>query len=161
MGADEYYWSPADFNSDGLVNFFDYALIAGAWLTIPTDEYYNDICDLIDNNCIDSSDLARFCEDWLWQTAWAKTFPFAYYQAMGRGMDKSMAESLGLTQDLFTSVSTRQDQPELTEKDLEEILKWLTDLWLTEDELRKMMTEDEWLKFIEQVLELAKQEIQY
>jgi hypothetical protein len=161
MGADEYYWSPADFNSDGLVNFFDYALIANVWLTTPTYQYYNDVYDLIDNDCIDSNDLARFCEDWLWQTAWAKTFPFAYYQAMGRGMDKSMAESLGFTQDLFTSVSAGQNQPELTAADIEEIIKWLYDLWLTEDQLRKMITADDWLKFIDQVIELAKQEIQY
>jgi len=55
----------------------------------------------------------------------------------------------------------KKGQPELDAADIEEIIKWLADLWLTEDELRKIMTEDEWLKFIEQVLELAKQEIQY
>jgi len=157
MGADEYYWSPADFNSDGLVNFFDYALIANVWLTTPNDvNYYDDVYDLIDNNCIDHNDLARFCEDWLWQTAWAKTFPFAY-ETMGR----SMGESLGLTQELFTSASAKQDQPELTAADIEDILKWLYKLWLTNEEVRKIISEDDWLKFVEEVIELAEQEIQY
>ena len=70
---------------------------------------------------------------------------------MGRGMDKSTAESLDLTQDLITTLSAKQPQSELTADDIEEIIKWLSELWLTEDELRKIMTEDEWLKFIESV----------
>ena len=146
IGADEYYWSPADFNSDGLVNFFDYALLSSAWLTDPNKQYYNEICDLVDNDRIDSNDLARFCEDWLWQTAWAKTFPFSYEK-----MGCSMGESLGLTQELFPSVSSKQEQPELTAVDIEEIIKWLEDLWLTNEEVRKIISEDDWLKFIELV----------
>jgi uncharacterized repeat protein (TIGR01451 family) len=150
MGADEYYWSPADFNSDGLVNFFDYAFFASAWQSDPNDPNYNEDCDLEDNNSIDSKDLARFCEDWLWQTAWAKTFPFAY-ETMGHSMGRSMAESPGLTQDLFVSVSAKQAQPELTAADIEEIIKWLEQLWLTDDQVRKVISEDDWLKFIELV----------
>ncbi|NIP55528.1 MAG: hypothetical protein GWN00_14405, partial [Aliifodinibius sp.] len=75
MGADEYYWSPADINSDGFVNFFDYAFFASAWQSDPNDPNYNEDCDLEDNNSIDYNDIALFCEDWLWQTAWAKAFP--------------------------------------------------------------------------------------
>ena len=48
-------------------------------------------------------------------------------------------------------IGAKQAQPELTDADIEEIIKWLVELWLTEDELRKMMSEDEWLKFIESV----------
>jgi len=153
MGADEYYWSPADFNTDGFVNFFDYAIFAGAWLTTPTNQYYNDICDLIDNDYIDSNDLARFCEDWLWQTAWAKAFPSAYDEGLGRSM------SMGMGEGFFPSIQAKQAQPELTAEDIEEILKWLEDLWLTNDEVRKMITEDEWLKFIESVKQAAKEQI--
>jgi predicted outer membrane repeat protein len=149
MGADEYYWSPADFNSDGFVNFFDYAFFASAWLTIPTDQYYNEICDLVDNNCIDSNDLARFCEDWLWQTAWAKAFPFSY----GRGMGKSMSMGEGF----FPSIQAKQARPELTAADIEQIIKWLAELWLIDDDVRKTISEDEWLKFIESVKQVLKQ----
>jgi len=35
--------------------------------------------------------------------------------------------------------------------DIEEILKWLEELWLTDEEVRKIISEDEWLKFIESV----------
>jgi hypothetical protein len=154
IGADEYYWSPADFNSDGIVNFFDYALLANVWLTTPVDLYYDDIYDLVDNNCIDSNDLGRFCEEWLWQTAWAKTFPFAYGQTMGTGLGMSQVvnRSLVVTQGLYPSVLTEVAQPEVIEVDIEVIKKWLIELWLTEDELRKMISEDEWFKFIESVV---------
>jgi len=159
MGADEYYWSPADFNSDGLVNFFDYSLFADAWQSEPNDYGYSDVYDFVDNNCIDSNDLARFCEDWLWQTAWAKTFPCAYDQTMGLGMDKSMAESLGFTEALFPSAPAEKTQPELTTDDIEEIIKWLAELWLTDDDVRKMISEDDWLKFTESVIQVLKQQI--
>jgi hypothetical protein len=151
MGADEYYWSPADFDSDGLVNFFDYALIANVWQSDPNDPNYNDVYDLVDNNCIDSKDLARFCEDWLWQTAWAKAFPFSY----GRGMGKSM----GMGEGFFSSIETKQARPELTAADIEQMIKWLAELWLTDDDVRKMITEDEWLKFTESVKQVLKEQI--
>jgi hypothetical protein len=155
MGADEYYWSPADFNSDGIVNFFDYALFANFWQT--TSEVY----DLIDdNNYIDYNDLARFCKDWLWQTAWAKAFPYSYGRGMGKSMGLGMSESLGLTEEILPSAPAKTPQPQLTEVDIEEIIKWLAELWLTEDELRKMMSEDEWLKFMESVIQVLKSQMQ-
>jgi hypothetical protein len=152
MGADEYYWSPADFNSDGIVNFFDYALFANVWQKTSDVNDYNDIYDLVDNNCIDYNDFARFCEDWLWQTAWAKAFPCSYGRGMGKSMGLGMSESLGLTEEILPSAPAKKPQPQLAEADIEEIIKWLAELWLKEDELRKMMSEDEWLKFIESVV---------
>jgi len=153
MGADEYYWSPADINSDGFVNFFDYAFFASAWLTIPTDQYYNEDCDLEDDNLIDNKDIALFCKDWLWQTVWAKAFPSAYDEGLGRSM------SMGMGEGFFPSMQTKQAQPELTAADFEEILKWLEDLWLTDEEVRKTIPEDEWQKFIEAVIQAAKEQI--
>jgi hypothetical protein len=70
IGADEYYWSPADIDEDGYVNFIDYATVAAAWMTDSGDGNYDEDCDLEDDNSIDISDLALFCEDWLWQAAW-------------------------------------------------------------------------------------------
>ncbi len=66
MGADEYP-SPADFNDDGIVNFFDYAPFAAAWLT--DDPNYS----LDDDNDVDINDLALFCGDWLWIAGWAQS----------------------------------------------------------------------------------------
>ena len=70
IGADEYYYSLADFDEDGKVNLVDYAIIAGAWQTEPNDNNYEEDCDLEDNNAIDYNDVALFCEDWMWQAAW-------------------------------------------------------------------------------------------
>jgi uncharacterized repeat protein (TIGR01451 family) len=156
MGADEYYWSPADINSDGFVNFFDYAFFASAWQSVPNDDNYNEDCDLEDNNSIDYNDIALFCKDWLWQAAWAKAFPSAYDEGLGRSMSMGMGESLALAEGLYSS---KQIQPELTAADFEEILKWLADLWLTNDEVRKVITEEEWLKFIESVIQAAKEQL--
>ncbi len=157
MGADEYYWSPADINSDGFVNFFDYAFFASAWQSDPNDENYNEDCDLEDNNSIDYNDIALFCEDWLWQAAWAKAFPCAYDEGLGRNMSMGMGETFALTEGLFPSIQAKQAQPELTAADIEEILKWLAELWLTDDEVRKMISEDEWLKFTESVIQALKE----
>ncbi len=151
MGADEYYWSPADINSDGFVNFFDYTFFASAWQSVPNDPNYNEDCDLEDNDLIDYNDIALFCEDWLWQTAWAKAFPSPYDELWGRGM--SMGEGF------FPSMQVKQIQPEITAEDIEEILKWLADLWLTNEEVRKTIPEDEWQKFIEAVIQAAKEQI--
>lgn len=51
----------ADFNGDGLVDFLDYAILAGQWLEegtpLPTD--------LIFDNSINQQDLVEFCRQWL------------------------------------------------------------------------------------------------
>jgi hypothetical protein len=51
----------------------------------------------------------------------------------------------------------KNDQPELAEKDIEEIIKWLEELWLTDDDVRKLISADDWLKFIESVMQVLKQ----
>ncbi len=135
MGADEYYWSGADFNGDGFVNFIDYAQLAVAWQTTPADNDYNDIYDLVDNNSIDYNDLAVFCEDWPWQAGWTKTFP--------AGTDSSLgAEALYSSSSLSTESLSSEPQP----VDIEKLIKWLDEIWLN-GELKEIMTEDGYLEF--------------
>ena len=51
----------ADFNADGIVDFYDYNILAGQWL-----QNENPLsADLIDDNIIDELDLAEFCRQWL------------------------------------------------------------------------------------------------
>jgi len=51
----------ADFNGDGLVDFYDYTILAGEWM-----QNENPLTsDLIDDNKIDEQDLAEFCRQWL------------------------------------------------------------------------------------------------
>jgi len=63
-----------------------------------------------------------------------------------------MSESFFVTEGLYPSVLTKEEPPEVIEFDIEVIVKWLFELWLTDDELRKVISEDEWLKFIESVV---------
>ncbi len=95
IGADEYYWSAADFDESGIVNFLDYAVIAGAWMTDFGDANYVPKCDLEDNNSIDYNDIGLFCDEWLWES------PVIGGWAMGMGggggfRGMSMMESLSL-----------------------------------------------------------------
>jgi len=205
MGADEYYWSPADFNRDEIVNFFDYALFANAWQTNPPDDDYNDIFDLADNNSIDYADLAVFCDDWLWEAAWDEGWMMCMGGSGGFGLQsislmESSLSSLDSSKtpspakggdDLMLSASesliTRPERlvaksqkfyditPETTisamqkaldaqkvdiEVSIKEVLTWLEELWLTDAEVRKMISEDEWLKFIESVIQALKSQMQ-
>lgn len=65
MGADEYYWSPADFDRDEVVNFVDYAIFANAWLSEPGEPEWNPRCDISNpvDSYIDYNDLALLCKD--------------------------------------------------------------------------------------------------
>ena len=65
IGADEYYWSPADLDEDGFVNFTDYAAFAEAWQAEAGEGNYNESCDIVDNNVIDINDLAVLAQYWL------------------------------------------------------------------------------------------------
>jgi hypothetical protein len=99
MGADEFYWSPADFDRNGIVNFLDYAVLAAAWLTD------NPNISLDNDNDVDMYDLALFCKDWLWQPGQEQSDPLGM---MGFGYGQGMTQSLG-----FTDVLYQAEQPQL------------------------------------------------
>jgi len=154
MGADEYYWSPADFDNSENVDFFDYAMFADAWRTTPNDvNDYNDIFDLEDNNAIDYNDLDLFCEDWLWEAGWKKSYASGFDRGMGAmgGMDLQLLEETAAFYALEPITAAKSQPQEIEPVDLEELLKWLEELWLTDEQLREMISEDEWLKFVEAV----------
>ncbi|MHC4212567.1 MAG: DUF3466 family protein [Planctomycetota bacterium] len=58
---------PGDFNLDGYVNSYDFAVLASAWKTRPGDQDYNGACDIAEpkNNFIDERDLAVFTDTYL------------------------------------------------------------------------------------------------
>jgi len=72
--------------------------------------------------------------------------------AWGRNEEGQLGNAqYGTGQRELTPVLAKQPQPQVTEADIQEIIKWLEQLWLTEDELRKMVTQAEWQEFIERV----------
>jgi len=138
MGADEYYESHADFNYDDIVNFIDYALFAYAWQTDNPD------FSLDDDNDVDMNDLALFAKDWLWQAGWAKTF--------AAGRSQTMSQGFLLMEALYQSAPAEQTT-EIKPLDIEYIIKWLEEIWLIDEELRKIVSEEQWLKFMESIKE--------
>lgn len=135
IGADEFDDRDADFNNDGTVNFLDYAMFANVWQTENPD------FSLDDDNDVDMNDLALFVEDWLWQAGWTKTFAVGCTQSMGRGF--------GLMEGLYPSAPAKQQPTQIKPLDIEYIIKWLDELWLTDEQVRKVIDEDKWLKFME------------
>ncbi|MFH1370416.1 MAG: right-handed parallel beta-helix repeat-containing protein [Planctomycetota bacterium] len=84
IGADEFYWSRADYNIDGIVNFPDFALFGSPWrnqdpnITLDAD------------SDVDIDDLKLFCNEWLWEFGGCNSQWMA--MAGGDGTDISMAE---------------------------------------------------------------------
>jgi len=58
---------PGDFEPDCEVDFYDFAVLALAWLSSPSDGNWNPDCDIHDiaEPVIDMRDLAVFVENWL------------------------------------------------------------------------------------------------
>ena len=57
----------ADFDESCRVDFYDFNLLANAWLSAPGDDNWNPDCDISDpnDNFIDASDLGVFVDNWL------------------------------------------------------------------------------------------------
>ncbi len=130
IGADEYYWSPADFDENGDVNFIDFAILSSAWKSIYGNTNYNEECDVEYDNVIDFKDLRLFCEDWLWDKDTAQ----GYMMGMGGGGESGFGgegmefsqESLVLEETETVYESEPAPAPEIDPNVvIDEMLKWL------------------------------------
>lgn len=115
---------------------------------------YKTLTDLEDNNAIDYNDLALFCKDWLWQAGWTRPFTCGFGHGAGRDMGSMGLESEQMMIAPYPAEAEAQEA-QVEPIDIDEILKWLDEIWLEYDELREMIPEDEWQKFIEAVKESA------
>jgi hypothetical protein len=159
IGADEYDYRDEDFNSDGIVNFIDYAMFASAWLSTPNDaNNYNDTYDFQDNNSIDYNDLEIFINEWLWEAGWRVPMSMygEGYMMMGGGdMNKSASslessETGGLTsEEIATAEIPTKEEREAVIKD---IIEWLVKMWEEDEEFRKVMTEADMKEFLESIV---------
>jgi parallel beta-helix repeat protein len=66
IGADEVVTNPADFNTDGIVDYFDLKVMTDEWLNRGGELQ----SDLFDDDFIDFADYAVFAEQWLWTGGW-------------------------------------------------------------------------------------------
>jgi hypothetical protein len=150
MGADEYHYHLGAFNGVGIVNFLDYALFADAW------QNQNSSRSLDGDRDVDIYDLKFFCEDWLWQAGWTKTFirhiPGGFTCGAGEGMGQTMAAGFAPVETSLQSISAEQQIEKVEPLKIEQMITWLEELWLDE-ETQKVIDKDIWLRFIESLKE--------
>jgi hypothetical protein len=139
MGADEFYWSEADYSGDGIVNFIDYALLTSYWQDAGID--YNDVFLDGDSN---SDGLAEFCDVWLWEGGFLSgSMPLM----AGRG-GAGIVEGLGFDAEL-SAVAVPEREPAVAEPvDIEAVMKWLAEIWLDPD-VQKSIDEEKFLEVYE------------
>jgi len=151
MGADEVYfpncWNcdtqcHGDSDCDGNVNSTDFFALKDSWMQDYGDPNYNPCADFNRDGSVNTADFFILKDHWMEEPnpncpccgedpncTWP---PDQGEGGRGGGEQKSKSQSY-------------------TDADIEEIIKWLEELWLTNEEVRKMISEDEWLKFIESV----------
>ena len=66
IGIDEVITKLSDFDTDGVVDFRDLAILCEEWL----DEGSNLQSDLYEDDIINLKDFALLAEDWLWTGGW-------------------------------------------------------------------------------------------
>jgi len=64
--ADYDYLPGSDFNRDAMVNVYDYAELAYAWMTNLNESGFDRLYDLDGNDVINADDLSIFTQNWLW-----------------------------------------------------------------------------------------------
>jgi alpha-tubulin suppressor-like RCC1 family protein len=139
MGADEFYWSAADYSGDGIVNFVDYAMLTSYWEDSEID--YNDVFGRGDGNSVS---LDVFCDEWLWQAGWL-TGPMPLMA--GRG-GEGMAKGLGLEFAPYELVTAEPESVITEPVDIKKMLAWLAEIWL-DPEVREGIGAENWLKLYE------------
>lgn len=126
------------------MNFLDYAVIAGAWMTDSNDANYVEQCDLEDSNSIDYNDLRLFCDEWLWESpvigGWMMSMG-------GGGMDFGLESMLPGRVSGNVVLKAEPRVPvgrELDESVVKELLELLDKLWL-DGEFDKYVSEKDYL----------------
>jgi parallel beta-helix repeat protein len=154
IGADEVYYSPADFDSNNIVNFIDYAMFADFWDMATNPNDYNDLYDLKDNNFIDNNDLRAFCDEWLWEPAWTKNAEEMMQQMMrggmgrGKGLPESLYEPSWAEQQAADDNTAGGSPADLEPEQIKELIEWIEAI-LVNEHVKKALGEDIWEEFAE------------
>jgi hypothetical protein len=99
IGGDEYYWSKADYNKDGIVDFYDFVVFESKWALQDAN------ISLDNDNDVDMYDLELFCDDWLWKAGWTQG---QWMMTMVGGGGADMSAIMGSTSLPETYVSQSQ-----------------------------------------------------
>jgi len=169
-----------DFNADDKVDFYDFALLANHWQDSIYDPNTNYDAMYEEPNDWDGEirmpELGVFADNWLWEEGGAMR---GSGMDSGSSLDSGLTEELytaALPEQLEPEPEPEpqlqpepepelqsepepqpepapEPEPQLTEEDIEELAKWMEELWLTDEQVREQFSEAEWLEFIETVRE--------
>jgi parallel beta-helix repeat protein len=137
-----------DFNGDGLVNYFEFAIFSDAWLAYDPNEVIPPEtdpaihaawakakrCDFDEDYDIDIVDLIYLANDWLWQGCWKKLDQGFAMMSMGGGMEMMSLETAAIPQ----PEPTVEEQIE----QYEYLIDWLEILWKTDKSIRDAIDKD-------------------
>ncbi|MBN2019274.1 MAG: S8 family serine peptidase [Sedimentisphaerales bacterium] len=149
MGADEVYWPKADYNLDEIVNFIDFAQLAGDWQSPDSNKTLDGDAD------VDIDDLALFCDDWLWIAPWSEFYGMLMGQSGG---DMSItvegeSEQQVLDEDIPANEPQEiTDQP-MSDEQIQALLDWSEELWESNPDIREMVGQEAYERVIESLRE--------
>jgi len=166
IGGDEVYWPKADYDVNEIVNFVDFAFLAGLWEDINALDI-----SLDDDNDVDIDDLAIFCDDWLWIAPWSDLYASYFeesedmgmymmfgYSADLSGIVPAMSES-PVSAEEMTVEGTSDEQPieeyELTvsREQMEELITWTEQLWQSDPNIQALIPYDDFQRFLDKLKE--------
>jgi hypothetical protein len=123
--------------------------------------HWDSRCDLDHDYEVDLDDLVVFTEDdpqnWLWTACWRDSQLSGFSYAIS-GMSNSAIQEGTLSVDSISKATSKRDNQDLSAKSLQEQLfevqdnlKWLETLWLTDPEVRSEIAPKAWQDFMNQV----------
>jgi uncharacterized repeat protein (TIGR01451 family) len=176
IGADEVACEdvshPLDWNADGAVNMNEFYDFSAAWLTHdPNDPqmppgidpndfvHWNPQCNLDGDYDVDLADLVIFTEDdpqnWLWVACWRQDLqPEQLEMMMSMSVPQAEPQFTSLqVQSVKTAVSVESAPKPIRQQIIEftDTVRFLEQLWLTDDSIQQEIDAGEWRQFMEKV----------
>jgi len=117
------------------------------------------LTDLDEDSDVDLADLLHFTPQWLWE-ACRPHDPRVALPVEGSGELMMMGGSFGLTASVSSVVAVSDESGAAEERvtQLSTLAAWLENLWLEDADVRRSITPDDWVSFMEQVYWAISQE---
>lgn len=141
-----------DFNNDKTVNLSDYSILASYWLSENCcDPNWCDKTDIDTDGDVDIDDLSLFLDYWMWRNPCLDSS----IQDPNVILDSEMLLlNVPGPEEMFAVQALPQTQPE-EEIDISELMKLLEDIWLEDNGIRELISEEQWDQFIQSVKDSA------
>ncbi len=138
----------SDFDGDVDVDFVDYAIFTSHWSE--QDCNYPAWCegtDLDYSGSVDFNDLAIFTEHWLWPESQTTEGQGGGMGGMGSSGSQQMEQQ---SEEPLDTQPVQQVQP-VKKININKLVRFLEEIWLQDDGVREIISEDRWNEFIDSV----------